>query len=126
MSDPQPSPPPTPNDQPPQAGAFVRHARTVAGLTLLSRISGLLRDAVCSRAFGTSPVWSAFVTAFIIPNLFRRLFGEGALSAAFIPRYTTLLDAQSADPTNPSPTPNPSPSPNPNPNPHTNPDAADR
>lgn len=74
-------------------GAFVGHARTVAGLTLVSRISGLARDAICSRVFGTSAVWSAFVTAFIIPNLFRRLFGEGALSAAFIPRYTTLLES---------------------------------
>jgi putative peptidoglycan lipid II flippase len=72
--------------------SFVGHARTVAGLTLVSRISGLVRDAVCARVFGTSAIWSAFVTAFMIPNLFRRLFGEGALSAAFIPRYTTLLE----------------------------------
>jgi putative peptidoglycan lipid II flippase len=68
--------------------SFVGHARTVALLTLLSRMSGLVRDAVASRAFGASLVWSAFVTAFVIPNLFRRLFGEGALSAAFIPAYT--------------------------------------
>ena len=69
---------------------FVGHARTVMLLTLVSRVSGLVRDAVCSRVFGTSAVWSAFVTAFIVPNLFRRLFGEGALSAAFIPDFARL------------------------------------
>ena len=70
---------------------FVGHARTVMALTLVSRVSGMARDAVCSRVFGASPIWSAFVTAFIIPNLFRRLFGEGALSAAFIPEYAQLV-----------------------------------
>jgi putative peptidoglycan lipid II flippase len=60
-------------------------------LTLVSRISGMARDAVCSRVFGGSAIWSAFVTAFIVPNLFRRLFGEGALSAAFIPEYAQLV-----------------------------------
>jgi putative peptidoglycan lipid II flippase len=62
----------------------------VAGVTILSRIAGLARDAVCSRIFGAGPVWSAFAFAFVIPNLFRRLFGEGALSAAFIPAYARL------------------------------------
>jgi len=71
-------------------GRFVAHARTVMGLTLLSRVSGLARDATCSRIFGASPAWSAFVTAFVVPNLFRRLFGEGALSAAFLPVYARL------------------------------------
>lgn len=66
---------------------FVAHARTVMALTLLSRISGLVRDAVCSRLFGAGPIWSAFALAFVLPNLFRRLFGEGAISAAFIPEY---------------------------------------
>ncbi len=65
--------------------------RTVAGMTLLSRIAGLARDAVCSRVFGAGPVWSSFALAFMLPNLFRRLFGEGALSAAFIPEYAQAL-----------------------------------
>lgn len=69
---------------------FIGHARTVAGLTVVSRFSGLARDAIVSKVFGASPVWSAFVTAFVLPNLFRRLFGEGALSAAFIPAYARL------------------------------------
>lgn len=70
--------------------SFAGHARTVMGFTLLSRVSGLVRDAVCSRVFGAGAEWSAFVTAFILPNLFRRLFGEGAISAAFIPEYARL------------------------------------
>ena len=71
---------------------FLGHARTVAGLTALSRVSGLVRDAIVSKVFGASPVWSAFVTAFVLPNLFRRLFGEGALSAAFVPAYARLSE----------------------------------
>ncbi|MEM1423959.1 MAG: lipid II flippase MurJ, partial [Planctomycetota bacterium] len=71
---------------------FLGHARVVAGLTALSRVSGLTRDAVVSKVFGASPVWSAFVTAFVLPNLFRRLFGEGALSAAFVPAYARLSE----------------------------------
>jgi putative peptidoglycan lipid II flippase len=70
---------------------FVGHARTVMALTMVSRVSGMARDAVCSRVFGGSAIWSAFVTAFIVPNLFRRLFGEGAISAAFIPEYAQLV-----------------------------------
>ncbi|MBO6513651.1 MAG: murein biosynthesis integral membrane protein MurJ [Phycisphaerales bacterium] len=69
-----------------------RHTRTVAGLTLVSRALGLVRDLVTVRVFGDTAVGSAFAAAFAIPNLFRRLFGEGALSAAFIPEYTRLSD----------------------------------
>jgi len=61
--------------------------RTFGGLTVLSRAAGLLRDAVTVRVFGDSAVGSAFAAALAIPNLFRRLFGEGALAAAFLPEY---------------------------------------
>jgi len=67
------------------------NARTVSLLTLLSRVTGLVRDAALSRVFGAGPLMSAFFFAFLIPNLFRRLFGEGALAAAFLPAYTKLL-----------------------------------
>lgn len=67
--------------------------RTVAGLTLVSRVLGLVRDLVTVRVFGDTAVGSAFAAAFAIPNMFRRLFGEGALSAAFIPEYTRLADS---------------------------------
>ncbi|MEM9160393.1 MAG: lipid II flippase MurJ, partial [Verrucomicrobiota bacterium] len=57
----------------------------VSALTMASRILGLGRDILTSAVFGTS-IWnSAFVTAFMIPNLFRRLLGEGALTAALMP-----------------------------------------
>lgn len=69
-----------------------RDTRTVAGLTLVSRVMGLVRDLVTVRVFGDTAVGSAFAAAFAIPNMFRRLFGEGALSAAFIPEYTRLAD----------------------------------
>lgn len=64
--------------------------RTVSGLTLTSRIFGLGRDLLMVRIFGDTVVWSAFATAFAIPNMFRRLFGEGALAAAFIPEYAQI------------------------------------
>lgn len=70
---------------------FVGHAATVSVLTLLSRLTGLVRDAYLSSAFGLSGIADAFWFGFAIPNLFRRLFGEGALTAAFIPVYTRLI-----------------------------------
>ncbi len=74
------------------SGSLGRDTRTVAGLTLASRVLGLARDLVTVRVFGDTAVGSAFAAAFAIPNMFRRLFGEGALSAAFIPEYTRLSD----------------------------------
>lgn len=76
------------------AGAprFVGHAVLVGALTLLSRFAGLGRDAVLAAALGLSVAADAFFIGFLVPNLFRRLFGEGALTAAFIPHYTTLLE----------------------------------
>jgi putative peptidoglycan lipid II flippase len=73
------------------AERFEQHARTLSILTLISRITGLVRDAALASVFGISPFTDAFNFAFQIPNLFRRLFGEGAISAAFIPRYTELV-----------------------------------
>ena len=68
-----------------------RAVRTVSALTLISRFAGLARDLITVRVFGDTAVGSAFVSAFSIPNTFRRLFGEGALAAAFIPEYASLL-----------------------------------
>jgi len=66
--------------------------RSISLLTLASRVLGLARDLLLVRVFGNTAAGSAFAAAFAIPNLFRRLFGEGALSAAFIPEYTKALD----------------------------------
>ncbi|MDZ4198186.1 MAG: murein biosynthesis integral membrane protein MurJ [Kiritimatiellia bacterium] len=66
---------------------LLRSAGLVGGLTLISRGMGLIRDILLAGLFGTSMAMSAFVLAFRIPNLFRALFGEGALSAAFVPVF---------------------------------------
>ncbi|MBS0196035.1 MAG: murein biosynthesis integral membrane protein MurJ [Planctomycetes bacterium] len=72
------------------AGTLAAAVRVVSGLTLLSRFAGLARDVVTARIFGDAVLGSAFRAAYALPNLFRRLFGEGALSAAFLPEYTQL------------------------------------
>jgi putative peptidoglycan lipid II flippase len=72
------------------AERFERHSRTFSLLTMASRVTGLVRDAALSRVFGASGLMDAFFFAFMIPNLFRRLFGEGALSAAFLRAYARL------------------------------------
>jgi putative peptidoglycan lipid II flippase len=72
------------------AERFEHHARLMTVLTFVSRVTGLVRDASLARVFGVGPLMDAFNFAFLIPNLFRRLFGEGAISAAFLPRYAEL------------------------------------
>ena len=69
---------------------FEQNARTVMSMTALSRLTGLAREAVLSRLFGTDALLSSYFFAFLVPNLFRRLFGEGALAAAFLPSYERL------------------------------------
>jgi putative peptidoglycan lipid II flippase len=69
---------------------FEKHARTFTVLTFVSRLTGFARDALLARVFGAGPVMDAFNFAFQVPNLFRRLFGEGALTASFLPVYTKL------------------------------------
>ncbi len=82
-----------PDQRPNQTDESVgKHTRTVAGLTLVSRVMGMVRDLITARVFGDTAVGSAFGAAFAIPNMFRRLFGEGALSAAFLPEYTRMSD----------------------------------
>lgn len=71
-------------------GVLAGALRVVASFTLLSRLTGLVRDVLTAKVLGDTAAGSAFGLAFAIPNLFRRLFGEGALSAAFLPEYTTL------------------------------------
>ncbi len=76
-------------------GGVVRGAGVISGLTFLSRILGLFREALFAALFELSPVADAFLLAYQIPNLFRKLFGEGALNAAFIPVYTDYLENRS-------------------------------
>src|SRR3954462_12596190 len=87
-------------DVAPAAKSFLGHAKLIGVLTLGSRILGLGREVVAGHYLGTSLVASAFTVAFTIPNLFRKLFGEGALSAAFIPLYAQSLKKESAEEAN--------------------------
>ena len=66
--------------------------RTVSGLTVISRLLGLLRDIGMAVLFGNGPLMDAFSVAFRIPNVMRRLFGEGALSTAFLPAFVGELE----------------------------------
>jgi putative peptidoglycan lipid II flippase len=74
-----------------ERASFVSHARLISALTLASRILGMAREGVMSTYFGAGAVSSAFAVAFKVPNLFRKLLGEGALSAAFIPLYAQAI-----------------------------------
>lgn len=65
--------------------SLFKSASVVSLLTLLSRISGLVRDLLIAATFGVSAMTDAFNVAFRIPNLLRRLFAEGAFSQAFVP-----------------------------------------
>ena len=86
--------------------SFLAHAKLIGGITLFSRILGMARESVSAQYFGAGMVSVAFSVAFSIPNLFRKLFGEGALSAAFIPLYTKAIreDAAEQNSSNPAQT----------------------
>ncbi|MCS4293492.1 putative peptidoglycan lipid II flippase [Comamonas sp. BIGb0152] len=71
--------------------SLFKAASTVSLFTLLSRITGLARDLLMATMFGASALTDAFNVAFRIPNLFRRLFAEGAFSQAFVPVLATTL-----------------------------------
>ncbi len=76
---------------------IIKSAGIVSGFTALSRLLGLVRDVLMAGFFGTSLVMSAFVVAFTIPNLFRRLFGEGALSSALVPVLVETREKEGDD-----------------------------
>lgn len=70
---------------------------TVGGLTAFSRVLGLVREMLQSRLIGAGVEQSAFVLAFAIPNMARKLFGEGALTAAFVPIFKGEVEQGSLD-----------------------------
>jgi len=79
------------------ARRLIAATKVVSGITACSRVLGMVRDVICAAAFGAGPVWDAFAVAFQIPNLFRRLFGEGALSAAMIPVFSRSYHSDGPD-----------------------------
>ena len=76
---------------------LVKATGTIGGLTLVSRIAGFGREMLMSRIMGASDAADAFFVAFRLPNTFRRLFGEGAFSAGFVPLFSQRLHGEGGD-----------------------------
>ena len=72
--------------------ALLKSIATVGGYTMMSRVLGFVRDILVAAILGAGPVADAFFIAFKIPNLFRRLFAEGAFNAAFVPLFAGKLE----------------------------------
>jgi putative peptidoglycan lipid II flippase len=70
---------------------MLRGILTVGGWTMASRILGLVREMLIAALLGAGPIADAFFVALKLPNLFRRLFGEGAFNAAFVPSFSGIL-----------------------------------
>lgn len=79
-----------------KGGGMMRSSAIFSGLTLVSRLAGFARDVVISAALGASagPAADAYNTALNFPNLFRRIFAEGAFAAAFVPAYARTLQIE--------------------------------
>jgi putative peptidoglycan lipid II flippase len=84
-------------DPPSTAQTIARSAASAGAATMTSRVLGLVRDQVLSHYFGASDAMDAYRVGFRFPNLFRDLFAEGAMSAAFVPTFTRHL-AESGKP----------------------------
>jgi putative peptidoglycan lipid II flippase len=70
---------------------IVRAAGILGSATMLSRVMGMIRDMVVARLFGAGMASDAFIAAFQIPNMLRRFFAEGALTAAFVPTFSATM-----------------------------------
>jgi putative peptidoglycan lipid II flippase len=71
---------------------------TVGGLTLLSRLTGFMRDIMLAAVLGAGPIADAFFVALRLPNHFRAIFAEGAFNAAFVPAYARIRQQGGPDP----------------------------
>ncbi len=76
---------------------LLRSIATVGGLTMVSRVLGFARDILIAFMLGAGPVADVFFVAFKFPNLFRRLFAEGAFAAAFVPLFAGLVETDGKD-----------------------------
>jgi putative peptidoglycan lipid II flippase len=77
---------------------MLKHIMTVGGLTLVSRITGFLRDIMLAAILGAGPVADAFFIALRLPNHFRAIFAEGAFNAAFVPAYARIRGERGGEP----------------------------
>ncbi len=73
---------------------LLKNSLVIGGFTLLSRLLGFVREMLMAAVLGSGPMASAFVVAFRFPNLFRRIFAEGAFNSAFVPLYAGKLEAE--------------------------------
>jgi len=77
---------------------MIERILTVGGLTLVSRLTGFVRDIMLAAFLGAGPVADAFFVAFRLPNHFRAIFAEGAFNAAFVPAYARIRASDGAGP----------------------------
>jgi putative peptidoglycan lipid II flippase len=77
---------------------MIERMLTVGGLTLVSRVTGFLRDIILAAILGAGPVADAFFVALRLPNHFRAIFAEGAFNAAFVPAYARIRAQGGAEP----------------------------
>ena len=73
--------------------SILKSAATVGAATMVSRVLGFVRDILIAAMLGAGPVADAFFVAFKLPNLFRRLFAEGAFNSAFVPLFSRKLES---------------------------------
>jgi putative peptidoglycan lipid II flippase len=74
--------------------SLIKKFASVGGATAASRVLGFVREAMIGAALGAGPVADAFYAAFAFPNLFRRLFAEGAFNSAFVPMFARKVEAE--------------------------------
>ena len=75
-----------------ESNRILKHAGSVTIFTSISRILGAARDLVIAHVFGAGWITDAFVQAFTIPNVLRRLTAEGSMTLAFLPLYTEIRE----------------------------------
>src|SRR6187397_1541810 len=76
---------------------MIERILAVGGLTLVSRLTGFIRDILLAAILGAGPVADAFFVALRLPNHFRAIFAEGAFNAAFVPAYARIRTQGGAD-----------------------------
>src|SRR3984885_8401672 len=81
----------------PGHGRMAGGIATVGGFTLLSRVTGFVRDIILAAVLGAGPVADAFFVALRLPNHFRAIFAEGAFNAAFVPAYARIREQGGAE-----------------------------
>ena len=79
---------------------LIKSTAIIASLTLFSRLLGLVRDILIASFLGAGAVSDAFFTAFKLPNVFRRMFAEGAFNAAFVPLYARKIEEETEESAN--------------------------